>query len=132
MGKVKKVINVRRCPIFHSKTSEAQKKKGHHDRKCPIFLSISIRNKIYISVSARGPHKMISRATSCGPRAVVCPPLGYATKYRVDVAYVMVRTKKSLHYFVGAKKTKSCVQPTDDSKDKHRIDFISSGYRCSS
>ena len=30
-----------------------------------------------IFASACGPHKMISRAT-CGPRAVVCPPLLYA------------------------------------------------------
>ena len=43
-------------------------KKGHHDRKCPIFHAISLGYKVHVSVSAHGRHEMITRA-------VVCPPL---------------------------------------------------------
>ena len=64
-SKVKKVITTADV-LFYSKSSE--KRKGYHVRTCPIFHAISVKNKVYISVSARGPHEMISRA-------VVCPPL---------------------------------------------------------
>ena len=37
---------------------------GHHDRKRPIFHVISLGYKVHISVSARRPHEMISRAAS--------------------------------------------------------------------
>ena len=62
----KKGHHDRRCPIFHSKLSEEQKKSSR-----PKMSYISqyqvLRNEIYIFVSARVPRKMVSRAVVCSP-----------------------------------------------------------------
>ena len=69
--RAKKVINVCRCPIFRSKSSKEQKREKRSSTSANVPYSTEI-SKVYISVSARGPHKMISRT-------VVCPPLVYTS-----------------------------------------------------
>ena len=53
--------------LFYSR-NKVESKKGHNDRKCPIFHAISLGYKVHVSVSAHGRHEMITRT-------VVCPPL---------------------------------------------------------
>ena len=62
---------------------------GHHDRKCPIFHVISLGYKVHLSVSARGPHEMISG------RSLPTPGIAYAKQLRYQkFFFVLIGTKK--------------------------------------
>ena len=101
-SRVKKVIARPQMSYFPLKiNSRAKKKKCHQVRKCPIFHSKSVGSKVYISVSVRGPHYNLADRMRPTSRSLPTPELKKQTNnYMLMISIVLVTCKTKFKSFL--------------------------------